>query len=37
MLENMIPKILNNKFERNPQEGKASFYPKRTPEDGLID
>ena len=37
MLENIIPKILNNKFERKPQEGKASFYPKRAPEDGLID
>jgi len=37
MLENIIPKILNNKFERKPQKGKPSFYPKRTPEDGLID
>lgn len=37
MLENIIPKILENKFQRKPQRAEPSYYPKRTPEDGLID
>ena len=31
------PNILSNNFSRIPQSGEPSFYPKRTPEDGLID
>ena len=33
----LIPNILSNDFSRIPQSGEPSFYPKRTPEDGLID
>ena len=33
----LIPNILSNNFSRIPQSGEPSFYPKRTPEDGLID
>ena len=33
----LIPNILSNNFSRTPQTGNATFYPKRTPEDGLID
>ena len=36
-LVQLIPKILSNNFTRTPQSGEPSFYPKRTPEDGLID
>lgn len=32
-----IPKLLNNDYNVTPQVGKASYYPKRTPEDGQID
>ena len=32
----LIPNILSNNFSRTPQTGTATFYPKRTPEDGLI-
>ena len=33
----LIPSIFSNNFSRIPQSGESSFYPKRTPEDGLID
>ena len=33
----LIPNILSNNFSRTPQSGEPSFYPKRTPDDGLID
>ena len=33
----LIPSIFSNNFSRIPQSGEPSFYPKRTPEDGLID
>jgi len=33
----LIPNILSNNFSRISQSGEPSFYPKRTPEDGLID
>ena len=33
----LIPNILSNDFSHIPQSGEPSFYPKRTPEDGLID
>ena len=36
-LLNLIPKLLSGTFSRIPQEGEPTFYPKRTPEDGLID
>ena len=36
-LLNLIPNILTNNFSRIPQKGEPTFYPKRTPEDGLID
>jgi len=32
-----IPKLLNNDFSTFRQEGVATYYPKRTAEDGLID
>ncbi len=35
-LTKLIPKIFQNDFSRIPQKGEASFYPKRTPEDGKI-
>ena len=31
-----IPNILSNNFPRIAQSGEPSFYPKRTPDDGLI-
>ena len=33
----LIPNILSNNFSRTPQSVEPSFYPKRTPDDGLID
>ena len=36
-LVELIPKIIKNEFKRIPQTGEPTFYPKRTPEDGLID
>ena len=33
----LIPNILSNDFSHITQSGEPSFYPKRTPEDGLID
>ena len=36
-LVELIPKIMKNEFKRIPQTGEPTFYPKRTPEDGLID
>jgi methionyl-tRNA formyltransferase len=33
----LIPNILLNNFSRTSQQGEPTFYPKRTPEDGLID
>lgn len=32
----LIPKILKNDYKRTPQAGEPTFYPKRTPDDGLI-
>ena len=32
----LIPKILKNNFNRTPQTGDPTYYPKRTPDDGLI-
>ena len=32
----LIPKLIKNEFKRIPQTGEPTFYPKRTPEDGLI-
>jgi len=32
----LIPKLIKNEFKRIPQTGKPTFYPKRTPDDGLI-
>ena len=37
ILERLIPKLLSNNFERHSQTGEPTFYPKRTPDDGLID
>ena len=37
ILERLIPKLLSNNFERHSQIGEPTFYPKRTPDDGLID
>jgi len=37
ILEEIIPKLLSNDFKRVPQTGEPSYYPKRTPDDGLID
>jgi len=36
-LVELIPKIMKNQYTKTPQRGEATFYPKRTPEDGLID
>ena len=36
MLENIIPRILKKKYRVFPQVGRATYYPKRTPDDGLI-
>ena len=35
-LVELIPKIIKNEFKRIPQTGEPTFYPKRTPQDGLI-
>ena len=35
-LVELIPKIMKNEFKRIPQTGEPTFYPKRTPDDGLI-
>jgi methionyl-tRNA formyltransferase len=32
----LIPKLIKNEFKRIPQTGEPTFYPKRTPDDGLI-
>lgn len=32
-----IPNLLEGKFEIKPQIGTPTYYPKRTPEDGIID
>ncbi len=32
-----IPKLLAGDYQAQPQVGEPSYYPKRTPEDGLID
>ena len=32
----LIPKLIKNEFKRIPQTGEPTFYPKRTPQDGLI-
>ncbi len=37
MLLRHLPDLLTNKIECWPQLGEPSYYPKRTPEDGLID
>jgi methionyl-tRNA formyltransferase len=37
ILLNFIPKLLKNDFIIYPQEGEASYYPKRTEKDGQID
>jgi methionyl-tRNA formyltransferase len=37
LLKEQIPKILLNTFNRTPQRGEPTYYPKRTPDDGLID
>ena len=36
MLKDNIPKLIKNNFQKTPQEGEPTFYPKRTPEDGKI-
>tara|TARA_B110001454_G_scaffold218234_1_gene245675 strand:+ start:3503 stop:4414 length:912 start_codon:yes stop_codon:yes gene_type:complete len=36
MLEEQIPKILENNFKKTPQGKDPSFYPKRNPDDGII-
>jgi len=36
MLLRTIPKLLNGTIKRTKQVGEASYYEKRTPEDGLI-
>ena len=36
MLGDCIPRILNNAIDMKPQVGIPEYYPKRTPEDGLI-
>ncbi len=37
ILEKLIPKLISNNFKKNQQIGEPTFYPKRTPDDGLID
>ncbi len=37
MLVADIPKLLQGQYKLTPQIGEATYYPKRTPEDGLID
>lgn len=37
MLKKLIPKLASGDFNRIPQKGESTFYPKRNPEDGLID
>jgi methionyl-tRNA formyltransferase len=37
LLERHLFSILNNKVKSQPQIGKPTFYPKRTPADGIID
>ena len=37
VLLKQIPLLLSNKYAVIPQHGEPSYYPKRTPEDGLID
>jgi len=32
-----IPRLLSGSFQALPQKGNPTYYPKRTPEDGLID
>ena len=36
MLLRNIPKLLKGEINRKPQTGNPTYYPKRTPEDGLI-
>lgn len=36
MLKKLIPKLASGNFIRIPQKGESTFYPKRNPEDGLI-
>jgi methionyl-tRNA formyltransferase len=36
VIEKWIPKLLAGDFHVTSQEGEPSYYPKRTPEDGLI-
>jgi len=37
ILERLIPKLISHNFKKTPQTGEPTFYPKRTPDDGLID
>lgn len=37
LLSHRIPKIINGTFKKIPQSGIPSYYPKRTPAEGLID
>lgn len=37
LLKEQIPKVLINIFNRMPQKGESTYYPKRTPDDGLIE
>ena len=37
ILEKLIPKLISQNFEKTPQNGEPTFYPKRSPDDGLID
>lgn len=37
MLQSSLPKLLEGKLELHRQLGEPSYYPKRTPADGLID
>ena len=37
MILRSIPKLLDGSIQMHPQIGEPSYYPKRTPEDGLID
>jgi len=36
LLREQIPKILGGTYKSIPQTGEPTYYPKRTPEDGLI-
>ena len=37
LIAEYLPRLMRGDFTRIPQDGVASYYPKRTPEDGHID